>query len=116
MSVVDVREAFDQGKLVLDGPTLRFGGLLGPGVYQLVGGSSDRGGQRYLSICSGEAPCFKVILLKVVLSRTTGCGQAAVGCQAALTLYMVGILKLFLVVVVVVVVVVQMTLVMMDEV
>lgn len=46
---------------MLDGPTLRFGGLLGPGICQLVGSGVATPDLIYLSICSGEAPCFRVI-------------------------------------------------------
>lgn len=40
MSVPDVREAFDQGELMLNGPALRFGALLGSENI-LAGGSTS---------------------------------------------------------------------------
>ena len=46
---------------MLDCPTLRFGVLLGSEKCQLVGAVVATRGLMYLSICSGEAPCFKVI-------------------------------------------------------
>lgn len=70
-SVPDVREAFDQGELMLDGPALRFGALLGSKSCQLVGGGMGTPDRIYLSICSGDAPCFKVICRDSSLARMT---------------------------------------------
>lgn len=51
----------------------------------------------YLSIWSGEAPCFKVICCESSLARIAR--QAALPRQyVVLTLYMVGILRLFVVI------------------
>ena len=61
MRLIVIREAFDQREFVLDGPALRFGGLLGSGICQLVGPGVATADLIYLSICSGEAPCFRVI-------------------------------------------------------
>ena len=46
---------------MLDGAALGFGRLFGSGSVQLVRVRRVGGGVIYLSICSGEAPCFKVI-------------------------------------------------------
>ena len=54
---------------MLDGPALRFGALLGSGKCQLVGPRMATLDLIYLSICSGEAPCFKVIYRGSSLAR-----------------------------------------------
>lgn len=56
---------------MLDGPALRFGDLLGSERCQLVGPRVAAPELMYLSISSGDAPCFKVIYRGSSLARTT---------------------------------------------
>lgn len=69
VGIPNIREAFDQGKFMLDGSTLGFGTLLGSGRCQLVGAEMATPDLIYLSSCSGEAPCFKVIYRSPSLAR-----------------------------------------------
>lgn len=70
---------------MLDGAALRFGALFGSEKYQRLGPQVIDSGPMYLSICSGEAPCFKVIcrgqsLAKVGRLQTSG-GTNVVHCR-----------------------------------
>ncbi len=69
MRAPNVREAFDQSEFMLDGPALRFGTLLGSEKYQPMGPRVAIPSLIYLSICSGEAPCFRVICRSPSLAR-----------------------------------------------
>ena len=60
--LADLREAFDQGEFMLDCTTLFPGALFRSGKKSADTENSNLDkGRSYLSICSGEAPCFNVI-------------------------------------------------------
>lgn len=72
MSVGDVREAFDQGEFMLDGPTLCFGGLLGPGNLSASGRRMKERMSDILVNLLGGSSLLQGDLLDIVLSRITG--------------------------------------------
>lgn len=57
----NLREALDQSELMLDCPTLSFCALLSPAMMLQLDNVEFLFFETYLSICSGEAPCFRVI-------------------------------------------------------
>lgn len=97
VDVPNIRKAFDQGKLMFNGSTLGFGALLGPGSCQLAGAPVATPDVIYLSSCSGDAPCFKVIYSRPIISKGRLDRQQLFK-EVGPTLYMVGILRFFVVV------------------